>query len=194
MNSVNGVTGVFNVQGYSWSRKKRQFHTHDPTPPTLQTLVRPADIQGLTNPSATAISTHTFVIYSDLTQQLTVATHDDGVTVRLAAKQSDVLTVAPLLGAGSDVQLACVGLMNMLNAGGAILEVHMNDGRESWKAASCQALVKGCGELLVYASAPPSEVSSNGAALLFTYDAQQKKLVIHVPESSDLKTMVQILF
>ncbi len=44
MNKYGGVVGVFNIQGSSWSRSRRQFIIHDKSPPPLATVVRPADI------------------------------------------------------------------------------------------------------------------------------------------------------
>ena len=44
MNKYSGVVGVFNIQGSSWSRSRRQFIIHDNSPPPLTTVVRPADI------------------------------------------------------------------------------------------------------------------------------------------------------
>ena len=44
MNKYSGVVGVFNIQGSSWSRSRRQFIIHDNSPPPLNTVVRPADI------------------------------------------------------------------------------------------------------------------------------------------------------
>ena len=44
MNKYGGVVGVFNIQGSSWSRSRRQFIIHDDSPPPLTTVVRPADI------------------------------------------------------------------------------------------------------------------------------------------------------
>lgn len=35
---------MFNIQGSSWSRSRRQFVIHDKQPPSLQTAVKPADI------------------------------------------------------------------------------------------------------------------------------------------------------
>lgn len=48
-NSFTGLLGIFNVQGSSWSRQKRKFHTHNAHPPTLNGHIRPADIPGLSS-------------------------------------------------------------------------------------------------------------------------------------------------
>ncbi len=93
------MVGVFNVQGSCWSRTKRAFHTHDPSPPVLETLVRPTDVHSF---AQTGSSPQHFAMYSDQTRKLTLsAPQEDGVTIRLAAGKSDVVTVGPLLNLGS---------------------------------------------------------------------------------------------
>lgn len=52
MNKYGGVVGVFNIQGSSWSRSRRQFIIHDNSPPPLTTVVRPADIPLFSNSQA----------------------------------------------------------------------------------------------------------------------------------------------
>lgn len=52
VNRYNGMVGVFNLQGSSWSRTRRQFVIHDATPPSLTTVVKPADIPLLSSSSA----------------------------------------------------------------------------------------------------------------------------------------------
>lgn len=44
VNKYSGVVGVFNIQGSTWSRTRRQFIIHDSSPPQLTTAVKPADI------------------------------------------------------------------------------------------------------------------------------------------------------
>ena len=191
-NPVNGMVGVFHVQGSSWSRKKRQFYTHDPSPPVLETLVRPTDVHTFVQCGG---APQHFAMYSDQTQQITLSAHqEDGVTVRLAAGKSDVVTVAPIFGIGTSVQWACIGLVNMLNAGGSVLEVKVSDGQGNRKGTFCQVLIKGCGELVMYASSPPADATGNGAGLRHNYSLEQKKLVIEVPETADLETTVQVRF
>jgi hypothetical protein len=46
-NAYCGVVAVFNVQGSSFSRALRRFHTHDDAPPALAAHVRAADVPTL---------------------------------------------------------------------------------------------------------------------------------------------------
>ncbi|KAL0042463.1 hypothetical protein WJX79_000575 [Trebouxia sp. C0005] len=191
-NPVNGLVGVFNVQGSSWSRKKRRFYTHDPSPPVLETLVTPTHVHSFAQPGSTP---QHFAMWSDRTQALVLSAHqEDGLTVRLAAGASDVVTVAPIFGVGTAVQVACIGLVNMLNAGGSVLSVKLQERQGNRKGIFCEVLVKGTGSLVLYASAPPADAHGNGAGLRHSYNDHQKKLTVEVPVTSDLQTMVQIRF
>jgi hypothetical protein len=62
LNACGAVVGVFNIQGSSWDRRRRRFHTHDVAPPVLTAAVRPLDVPGLADGS------HMFAAYSDRTK------------------------------------------------------------------------------------------------------------------------------
>ena len=186
------MVGVFNVQGSSWSRKRRCFYTHDPSPPVLETLVTPTDVHTFAQPGS---SPDHFALYSDQTQALILSTHQqDGMSVRLPAGQSDVITVAPLFGQGSAVQVACIGLVNMLNAGGSVLSVKLQDGQGSRKGIFCEVLVKGSGNLVMYTSLAPVDAVGNGSGLRSSYSDHEKKLTVEVPVAADLQTTVIVRF
>jgi len=102
--------------------------------------------------------------------------------------------VAPLFGVGSSVQAACIGLVNMLNAGGSVLSVNLTEGQGNRKGTFCQVQVKGAGQLVMYTSSAPADVQGNGAGLRYSYNDNQKQLIIEVPETSDLQTSVQARF
>lgn len=189
MNPVNGVVGVFNVQGSSWSRKKRAFHTHDPTPPLLQTLVTPADIHTFAQSGSTP---QHFVMYSDQSKQLVLTAHQKELTVRLKAGTSDVVTVAPMFGSGGECQVACIGFVNMLNPGGGVLKVDMHQASSSRRFAMCEIMVKGCGDLTLYVSKSPLSVLVAGQRNQHSYDADQKRVTIQLPYASDLQRLVQV--
>lgn len=108
VNRYNGMVGVFNLQGSSWSRTRRQFVIHDTTPPSLTTAVKPADIPLLSTSSAThdqpasngnaASHGHSingagagagdFVAFCNATQQLVRLGWREGMDVELAGKMT----------------------------------------------------------------------------------------------------------
>lgn len=63
-----GVVAAFNVQGASWSRTKRAFHTHDASPPALEAVVRPQDVDSFMHLQ----EVQRFALYSDRLQRFEV--------------------------------------------------------------------------------------------------------------------------
>ncbi len=103
VNKHTGIVGVFNLQGSSWDRSRRQYFVHDATPPTLDVLVCPRDVepfrslQHQASGSATssssisskqdsdgASSPPSFACYSNQSQQLMRLGMDEGVLVELS--------------------------------------------------------------------------------------------------------------
>lgn len=189
MNPVNGVVGVFNVQGSSWSRKKRAFHTHDPTPPLLQTLVTPADIPAFAQSSSTP---QHFVMHSDQNRKLILTAHQKELPVTLKAGTSDVITVAPVFGAPSRCQVACIGFVNMLNPGGSVLDVKMHQPSSTRMFATCDMLVKGYGELVLYVSKSPLNALVDGQRVANSFSANEQRMTIRLPQAANLQRLVQV--
>ena len=58
-NPCTGVVALFNIQGASFSRALRRFHTHDTSPAALPAVVSPADVPTLRG------TAELFAVYSD---------------------------------------------------------------------------------------------------------------------------------
>ena len=106
VNKYSGVVGVFNIQGSTWSRTRRQFIIHDQTPPQLSTTVKPADIPlfstSLSQQSANSITsdsnghgsqssscapaTAEFAVYNNASDELHVMGLHEAVPVTLAGE------------------------------------------------------------------------------------------------------------
>ncbi len=111
VNKYSGVVGVFNIQGSSWSRSRRQFIIHDKSPARLSTTVRPADIplfstsqsppqespsasnggqsgqRQAASSSSNGGSNPQFAVYSNATGDMTVLGLRDEVSVSLAGQR-----------------------------------------------------------------------------------------------------------
>ena len=107
VNKYSGVVGVFNIQGSTWSRSRRQFIIHDKSPPQLSTVVMPADIPLFSTslpPKADTSSTlrsngqsesqsngyrdnaAEFAVYNNITADMSVLGLQGQVAVSLAGK------------------------------------------------------------------------------------------------------------
>jgi raffinose synthase len=184
MNAVSGCVGVFNVQGGSFDRRRRAFYTHDAAPGALGAEVRPRDVPPL------AGAAERFALWSDATRALTLAAAaGPGLALRVAGGGGhDVVTISPVQEAAG-VLFAPIGLVGMLNAGGAVLssafapaEGGGGDGDGGNGGVPVAALrVRGAGAFVAYASHRPTRVAVAGVDVPFEYDAAQVLLRFELP-------------
>lgn len=172
MNAVTGIVGAFNVQGAAWDVKRRSYFAHDSNPPALRVAVCPEDVPGLVSP------TGAFVMYSDAERQMRVVSSAGDVWEKelRGGGGHDVFVISPVFELQDGARAAPIGLVGMLNAGGAVLRAAVVAG-----GASLALDVRGCGEFLVYASRRPEKVVVGGAAVEFSYDEGQGAVVFTVP-------------
>jgi hypothetical protein len=204
-NSVNGVVGVFNVQGSSFSRRYRSFRTHDKNPPTLTAIVKPQDVPTLLSSSK---STGLFVMYSDRSGAMKVVdvSTEAGIEVKVAPNGGcDVITICPVVSLGSgggdggggggggasktsttangntnDVLFAPVGLVNMLNSGGAVMSCDCGE------SLSISMKIRGVGQILSFASHRPTSIEFDGEKIAaFEYDESSSALKFDIPENEN---------
>lgn len=163
-NAVTGLLGAFNVQGSEWSRRLRRF---------VQPLSPRAPVPLTLSPSLVAeprFQAGQHALYSFRTSELRapVGAGEAQRYAQLREGEWDIFTVAPVqtlsLGrAGSGparehVAWAPLGLLRMLNGGGAVVEARTDaDGR----AAIVRA--RGCGTFGMFVSRAPAEVAVGGA-------------------------------
>lgn len=90
-NSYGAVVGVFNTQGASWDRARREFTEHLAPKAPLRAAVAPADV-----PALASASDARYVAWVDSVQTACVLTTYDSLHVTLARGQSDIITLLPL--------------------------------------------------------------------------------------------------
>lgn len=194
-NAYCGVVAVFNVQGSSFSRQLRRFHTHDQQPEALTATVAAADVPVLAESGA-----ELFAAYTDSTQELALLGAHDSLSIAVqGGGGSDVVTMSPVADAGG-VLLAPIGLVGMLNAGGAVLSCslsggHSDDGFEVQPARALLEL-RGTGTILCYASHKPCSVTVKGKEVDFRYDEAKAALRFELPagEAASAAKTVTIQF
>ena len=91
--------------------------------------------------------------------------------------------------------MAAIGLVNMLNAGGAVLSASASAGGGGGDGgASLSASLRGAGRMLVYASARPARLALDGADVAFEYQPGDGAVRFDVPATADLQTRVHVEF
>ncbi|KAL3512777.1 hypothetical protein ACH5RR_025494 [Cinchona calisaya] len=97
----------------------------------------------------------------------------------------ELLTVSPVIILTKNLlQFAPIGLVNMLNSGGALEWVIHDDDKSSVSAG-----VGGCGEMRVFASEKPVSCTIDGIGVDFSYDHHMVMIQISWPNSLNLSVI-----
>lgn len=88
------------------------------------------------------------------------------VPVTLNAREYEVFTVVPVKKLSTGNTFAAIGLINMLNSGGAIKKLEY----ESDKGESVNITVRGCGKFGAYASFRPKRITAGAHEMEFEYE------------------------
>ncbi|CAI0455173.1 unnamed protein product [Linum tenue] len=172
-----GVIGAFNCQGGGWSRETRRNQCFSEFSHKLTAQTNPKDIEWASGKSPMSIEgVQVFAMYMSKAQKLILSKPIDDVEVSLEPFEFELITVSPVtVLAGKSVQFAPIGLVNMLNSGGAIRSVEYRDGL-------VEMGVKGAGEMVVFASEKPASCKVDGGEVEFKYDGCL--VTVEVPWSS----------
>ena len=103
-NAHGAVVAVFNTQGASWDRSRREFREHSAPKAPLRTLVAPNDV-----PAFACTKGARFVAWIDSVQTACVLTANDSLHVVLDCSQSDIITLLPIKDAGG-IAVAPIGV------------------------------------------------------------------------------------
>ncbi|CAI0455167.1 unnamed protein product [Linum tenue] len=177
LNKFTGVIGAFNCQGGGWSRETRRNQCFSEFSHKLTAQTNPKDIEWASGKSPMSIEgVQVFAMYMSKAQKLILSKPIDDVEVSLEPFEFELITVSPVtVLAGKSVQFAPIGLVNMLNSGGAIRSVEYRDGL-------VEMGVKGAGEMVVFASEKPASCKVDGGEVEFKYDGCL--VTVEVPWSS----------
>lgn len=176
LNKVTGVVGLFNCQGGGWCRETRRNKCASEYSKVVSSVTGPSDIEWKhgTNPIPVE-GVQTFAMYLFREKKLMVAKPSDTVAISLEPFNFELITVSPVKYlAKKSIQFAPLGLVNMLNTGGAVQSLVLEENEKCVKIG-----VKGRGELRVFASERPVACKLNGENATFGYE--DKMVVVQVP-------------
>ena len=88
----------------------------------------------------------------------------------------------------------CAGLVNMLNASGALQHFEVGVGGPVDVRASVQVRLRGCGEFAMYCTEAPLRLSLNHEATEFKYSSARNLLSFEVPHIKGLVSEVVVTF
>ncbi|KAG6720008.1 hypothetical protein I3842_03G036900 [Carya illinoinensis] len=176
LNKYTGVLGAFNCQGGGWCRETRRNQCASQCSHVVSSRANPNDIEWKSGNNPISIEgVQVFALYYSQAKKLVLSKPSQNVEISLEPFNFELITVSPVVVlTGTSVRFAHIGLVNMLNTGGAIQSLAFND-----EAKSIRIGVKGTGEMRVFASEKPIACKIDGEAVPFEYE--DFMVVIQVP-------------
>ncbi|KAL0424273.1 UNVERIFIED_CONTAM: Galactinol--sucrose galactosyltransferase [Sesamum radiatum] len=181
LNKFTGVVGAFNCQGGGWCRETRRNKCAAEYSHVVSSVAGPSDVEWKHGPNPIAVDgVEIFAMYLFREKKVVLSKPSDAIGISLEPFNFELITVSPVtILAKNSVQFAPIGLVNMLNTGGAIQSLE-------FKASSVRIGVKGTGEMRVYASEKPVVCRVNGERVAFGYEDCMVVIQVPWPSSSGL--------
>lgn len=159
---------------------------------TITCLAGPNDIEWRNGKEPISIKeVNTFAIYMFQQNKLKLMKLSDNLEISLEPFNYELVTVSPVrILPRKSIQFAPIGLVSMLNSGGAIQSLAVEE-----KENLVRVGVKGRGEFKVFASEKPMECRIDGVGVEFSYDYVQMSAMVEVPwHGSSKLSVVEFLF
>lgn len=165
----NGVIGAFNCQGGGWRPEIRRNQCASQFSRMVIAKTNPKDIEWNNGKNPFCIEhVQVFALYLSQSKKLVLKKPDENIEISLQPFEFELVIVSPVtVLAGKSVHFAPIGLVNMLNAGGAILTLTYDELKRSVRME-----VKGSGEMRVFASEEPQACNINGNDVGFLHEEQ----------------------
>ena len=185
-----GVIGAFNCQGGGWCRETRRNQCFSQYSKRVTSKTNAKDIEWNSGENPISIEgVKTFALYLYQAKKLILAKPTQNIDIALDPFDFELIFVSPLTTLiETAVQFAPIGLVNMLNIGGAIQSVYYDD-----DLSSVEIGIKGTGEMRVYASDKPRACRIDGEDVGFKYQDQMVAVQVPWPGSSGIST-IEYLF
>ncbi|KAG7022717.1 putative galactinol--sucrose galactosyltransferase 5, partial [Cucurbita argyrosperma subsp. argyrosperma] len=190
LNKFTGVIGAFNCQGGGWCRETRRNQCFSQYSKRVTSKTNAKDIEWNSGENPISIEgVKTFALYLYQAKKLILAKPTQNIDIALDPFDFELIFVSPVTTLiETAVQFAPIGLVNMLNIGGAIQSVYYDD-----DLSSVEIGVKGTGEMRVYASDKPRACRIDGEDVGFKYQDQMVAVQVPWPGSSGIST-IEYLF
>ena len=135
--------------------------------------VRPADVEWSQREDTSAMAkAASYAVYRCQTEELLLMTpSSEPIQFTLQPSSFELFTFAPVTTIGAKARFAPIGLVDLLNCGGAIVDVEHGSGDE------VRVKVKGGGRLLVYSDVAPKKSLVDGCEAGFEWENGGKLMV-----------------
>uniref|UniRef100_A0A0D6QS51 galactinol--sucrose galactosyltransferase n=1 Tax=Araucaria cunninghamii TaxID=56994 RepID=A0A0D6QS51_ARACU len=189
LNKYSGVVGAFNCQGGGWHKEERTNKCAAEFSKRVYSTVSAKDVEWyqVLEPALSVEGVDQFAVYMFKAQKFLMIGPGDEVGVELDPFTFELFTIVPVRRMPRGVRFAALGLVNMLNTGGAVERVRLG-------GAAARVDVKGCGEMWAYASRKPKECKLNGKETDFVYRSEDGTLRIEVPWIGGPTSVIEYIF
>ncbi|XP_027358487.1 probable galactinol--sucrose galactosyltransferase 5 [Abrus precatorius] len=190
LNKYTGVLGVFNCQGGGWFREIRSNKCAAEFSHKVSTKTNPKDIEWISGKNPISIEgVQVFAMYFSQAKKLVLSSPSDNEEISFEPFNFELITVSPVtVLLGKSLQFAPIGLVNMLNTGGAVQSLAFDEAHDLVEVG-----VRGTGEMRVFASERPTTCRIDGKEVDFDYEGSMVVIQVPWPGSSKLST-VQYVF
>ncbi|XP_010528235.1 PREDICTED: probable galactinol--sucrose galactosyltransferase 5 [Tarenaya hassleriana] len=188
LNKYTGVIGMFNCQGGGWCRETRRNQCYSQYSKTITASTNPKDVEWDSGSNPISVeNVQVFAMFLSQSKKLILSEPTDDLEITLQPFEFELITVSSVVTLkGNSVQFAPIGLVNMLNTGGAIRSLVYHD-------ESVEIGVKGAGEFRVYASRKPVSCKIDGESVEFEYEDSMVSVQVPWSDSEGLSS-VKYLF
>lgn len=189
-NKYTGVLGVFNCQGGGWCPLSRRNKSAIEFSKTVACCASPKDIEWKTGKNPICIEgVDLFVVYMFRKKKLKLLKLSESLDISLEPFNYELLTVSPVRVLKSkSIEFAPIGLVNMLNTGGAIQSLVICNDENLVRIG-----VRGGGEMKIFAAENPRACQVDGVVVKFSYDDLMVTIQVPWPNCSGL-TQVEYVF
>ncbi|KAG8485802.1 hypothetical protein CXB51_019194 [Gossypium anomalum] len=196
MNKYTGVLGVYNCQGAAWNSAARKNTFHQTKTDSLSGHVKGHDVHLISEASLDPEWAGDSAVYCHQTGELITLPYNAAMPVSLKVLEHEIFTIAPIKNLAPGFSFAPLGLINMYNSGGAIVDlkyevkdgaklseldieyggessglcVRAEDSSNELVGKVCME-IKGCGNFGAYSSAKPRKCSVGYSEVQFDYDS-----------------------
>lgn len=177
MNKYTGVIGVYNCQGAAWNAVEKKNTFHQTKSEAITGHIKGRDVHLISDAALDSNWNGSCAVYSHRSGDLVILPHNAAFPVSLKVLEYEIFTITPVKELAPEISFAPLGLLDMYNAGGAILglKYEVEAGAE---VALVSMEVKGCGRFGAYSSANPTKCTVGGKVTLFSYDCDSNLVTL----------------
>lgn len=191
LNRYTGVIGAFNCQGGGWCPQMRRNKAASEFSHPVTCITNPKDVEWGKGKNPISIKgVNIFAVYTFKEKKLRLLKLDENMDIKLDSFDFELLTVSLVKFLSKKlVQFAPIGLVNMLNSGGAIESLEIEDNEDLVRVG-----VKGHGEFKVFSSEKPRSCCVNGKEVAFCYEDCMVTIEVLWPGSSSKLSIMEYVF